>query len=116
MDSSGVRLGPVNPAASLAFGKSIMPGKDVRRHAARHEFTCDRGQHVVASRASGQRNRARVELEASDSRAQLTPDGVVLDEENVAGGSQALVARQQDSAVCAGNLQELGAGQRWVRN
>ena len=79
MHSRRVRLGPVNPAASSALGESIMAGKDVRRHAARDQFTRNRRQHDVASRASRERDRSRVETEASDNLAQLASDSVALD-------------------------------------
>jgi len=45
----------------------------------------------------------------SDSLAQLIPDGVVLDEENVGGGAKALVAGHKDSVVCASYPEKLGA-------
>src|ERR1017187_10953267 len=99
MDSLRMRLGPVDSATLLALGKSIVAGKDVGRHSPRHEFTCNRGQHMVASGTSRQRNHSRVEPEASDSFAQLTPDGVVLDEKNAGRGSKAFVAGHQDSVV-----------------
>ncbi len=50
----------------------------------------------------------------SDSLAQLIPDGVVLDEENVGGGAKALVAGHQDSVFRASYPEKLGAGQRGV--
>lgn len=111
-----MRRGPVDPAALFAFGKSIMAGKDVGRHSARQKFACNWSQRTVASRASCKCNRPRVEAEASDSLAQLAPDGVALDEKNVGRRSEAFVARQQDSVLCASDLQQPGAGQRRVGN
>jgi hypothetical protein len=111
MHSSRMRLGPVNPAAATALGKSLMTGENVRRYSSRHEITRDRRQHCVASRASRQHNRARIETEAPDSLAQLTSDGVALDEENVGRGPQALVTRHQDSVIGSRNPEQLSAGQ-----
>ena len=114
MHSSRVRFGPVDPPALTAFRKSIVSGKDVRRHAARHQVTRYRGQYRVASRASRERNHARVETEASDSLAKLRPDSVALDEEDVRRGAKTLVASHQDSVVRAGDPQKIGAGQGGV--
>ncbi len=114
MHSSRVRFGPVNTSALDAFRKSIVSGKDVRRHAARDQVTCNRGQYRVASRASRQSNHARVETEASDSLAKLRPDSVALDEEDVRRGAKTLVASHQDSVVRAGDSQKIGAGQGGV--
>lgn len=93
-----------------------MAGKDVRRHAARDQFTRNRRQHDVASRASRERDRSRVETEASDNLAQLASDSVALDEKDIGRGSQAFVARNQDPVVRTSNLQKVGAGKRGVRN
>jgi len=111
-----MRFGPVNAAAPTALGKSIVTGKNVRRYSSRHEFTRNRGQRSVASRASRQRNRARIETKVPDRLAQLISDRVALDEKNVGGGSEALVARHQDSVVGAGNPEQLSAGQGRVRD
>lgn len=114
MHSSTMSFRPVNPAARSALCKSIVGGKHVRRHASRHKLTRNRSQNSVASGASRQRNHARVETEVSDSLAQLTPDGVALDEKNVGRGTKAFVARDQDSVVRASNPEKLSAGQRRV--
>ena len=111
MHSSRVRFGPVDPSALTALGKSIVSGEDVRRHAARDQVTCNRGQYRVASRASRQSNHARVETEASDSLAKLRSDSVALDEENVRGGSETLVATHQDAVVRASDPEKNSAGQ-----
>ena len=81
-----------------------------------YEFTRDRGQRKVASGASRERNCSRVEAEAHDSLAQLTPDSIALDEINISRSSQTFVARHQDSVVCASYLQQLGAAHGRVRN
>lgn len=114
MHSSRVCFGPVNPPALGALCKSIVAGIDVRRHASRDQFTRDGSQHSVASRASRERNYAWVETEAWDSLAQLTLDGVALDEKDVGRGAKTFVARQQDSIVRAGNSEKLSAGQGGV--
>jgi hypothetical protein len=114
MHSSRVRFGPVDTPALTAFRKSIVAGEDVRRHAARYKFTCNRGQYRVASRASRECDHARVEAEASDSLAKLRPDSVALDKENVRGGAKALVAGYKDSVVVASDPQQLGACQGGV--
>jgi hypothetical protein len=111
MHSSRVRFGPVNPPALTAFRKPIVSGKDVKRHAARYQFTCNRGQYRVASRASRQRDHARIETEVSDSLAKLRPDSVALDEENVRRGAEALVAGHQDAVVRASDPEKNSAGQ-----
>ncbi len=109
-------LGPINPTTLSTFGESIMAGEDVRRHSPRHEFTRDGGQRKVASGASRERNRSRVEAEAHDSLAQLIPDSVGRDEINVICSSQTLITRHQDSVVCASDLQQFGAAQGRVRD
>jgi len=114
MHSSRVRFGPVNAPALTAFCKSIVSCKDVRRHAARYQVACNHGQDSVASRASRQRDHARVETEASNSLAKLRPDSVALDKENVRGGAKALVAGYKDSVVVASDPQQLGACQGGV--
>ena len=111
-----VGFAPVNPPASSALGKSIVGGKDVGRDASRHQLARNQGQHGVAPGASRQRNHARVETEASDRLAQLTPDRVALDEKNVGSGAKPLVARYQDSVVSAGNSEKLSAGKGRVRD
>ncbi len=111
-----VGLGPVNSAAGRALGKSIVTGEDVRRHPARDEFARHRGQRLVASRASRQRNHARVQAEAPDGVAQLAPDRVALDEKNIGRGPQAFVTRHQDAVVSASDLEEFSAGARGVGN
>ncbi len=116
MHSRGMRFMPVKAAAPTALGKSLVTGENVGRYSSRHELTRDRGQHSVASRASREHNRARIKIEASDSIAQLTSDRVGLDEENVGRGSQALVARHQDSIVGARNPEKVGAGHGRVCN
>src|SRR5579872_530356 len=78
MHSRGMSLGPVNAAAPTALGKSLVTGKNVGRYSSSHEFARNRGQWRVASRASGERNRARIETEASDSLAQLISNRVAL--------------------------------------
>jgi hypothetical protein len=108
-------LGPIDSTALFTLGESIMAGEDVRRYSPRYEFTRDGGQREVASRASRERNRSRVEAEAHDSRAQLTPDSITLDEINVSRGSQTFVARHQYSVVRASYLQQLGAAHGRVR-
>ena len=114
MHSSTVRFRPVNAPAPFALGKSIVSRKDVRRHATRYQVACNHGQDSVASRASRQRDHARVETEASNSLAKLRPDSVALDEENVRRGAKALVASHQDSVVRASDPQQIGAGQGGV--
>jgi hypothetical protein len=109
-------LGPINTTTLSTLGKSIMAGEDVRWYSPRHEFTRDRGQRKVASGASRERNCSRVEAEAHDSLAQLTPDSIALDEMNISRSSQTFVARHQDSVVCASYLQQLGAAHGRVRN
>jgi hypothetical protein len=111
-----MRFAPVDAAAPAALGKSIVTGKNVRRYSTRYEITRNRGQHSVASRASRERNRARIEAEALDGLAQLTSDNVALDEEDVRRGSKALVAGHQDSVVGARNPEQFGAGQGRVSN
>ncbi len=93
-----------------------MAGEDVGRHSPRHEFTRDGGQRKVASGASRERNRSRVEAEAHDSLAQLIPDSVALDEINVVGGSQTFVTRHQSPVLRASDFQQLSAVQGRVRN
>src|SRR5260370_36424631 len=110
MHARGMRFGPVNAAAPTALVKSLVTGKNVGRYSSRHELARDCGQHGVASRASRERNRARSEAEASDRLAQLTPDGVAFDEENVRRSPQALVARHQDSVIGARNPEKADAG------
>ena len=114
MHSSRVRFGPVDPPALTAFRKSIVSGEDVGRHAAGYQVTRNRGQDSVASRASRQRDHARVETEASNSLAKLRPDSVALDKENVRRGAEALIASHQDSVVRASDPQQIGAGQGGV--
>jgi hypothetical protein len=114
MHSSRVRFGPVNAPALTAFCKSIVSGEDVGRHAAGYQVTRNRGQDSVASRASRQRDHARVETEASNSLAKLRPDSVALDKENVRRGAEALIASHQDSVVRASDPQQIGAGQGGV--
>ena len=114
MHSSRVGFRPVNAAAPAALGKSIVSRKDVRRHATRYQVTRNCGQDSVASRASRQRDHARVETEASNSLAKLRPDSVALDEENIRRGAKALVASHQDSVVGASDPQKIGAGQGGV--
>jgi hypothetical protein len=111
MHSSRVRFGPVDTSALDAFRKSIVSGEDVGRHAARYQFTRNRGQYYVASRASRERDHARVETEASDSLAELRSDSVAFDEENVRRGAKTLVAGHQDSVVRASDPEKNSAGQ-----
>jgi hypothetical protein len=116
MHSGGMCFGPVNAAASAALGKSIMTGEDVRRYSQRHQFTRNPGQRGVASGASRERNRARIEIEAPNSLAKLIPDRVALDDKHVGRGAKALVASQQDSVAGACNPEKLGAIQRRIRD
>lgn len=111
MHSRRMGLGPVNAAAAFTLAESIVAGEDVGRHSSPDQLARDRNQHGIASRASRERNRARVEAEAFYYLAQLGPYVVALHEENVARSSEALVACEQHSAIRASNLEQRGAGE-----
>ena len=96
-----MRLRPVDSAASLALRKAIMAREDVWRHAPADHFARDRGQQMIALRASRERSRSHVEPKPDNDFAQLIAKRVARDKYDVRRSLKSLVASDEDSALDA---------------